>query len=203
MKRFLVCASFFLLVSSVSAAVAQEHESGAAAGSHGKSEAPEKNRAPWQWANFALLAGGLGFLIYKNAGPFFRGRTEEIRRGIEAAAKMKAEADARYAEMEQRLANLDVEIASLRRHACDETAAEAARLRQEIEREMMKIQEQAQRDIESAAKTARQELRAYSAELAVDLARQRIRERITPQDQDALVTSLAGDLKRKAFAETV
>lgn len=202
MKRFLLCVSVTLLMAA--AAVAQEHEGREAAGaaeSHGKAEGHGSEL--WKWANFVLLAGGLGFLIYKNAGPFFRNRTDEIRQGIDQATKMKADADARYASMEQRLASLDKEIDSIRRHSCDEAAAEAARIRKETERELAKIQEQAQRDIESAAKTARQELRAYSAGLAVDLAKQRIRERMTAQDQDALVKSLVGDLKRKAFAETV
>lgn len=206
MKRFVLCSSFLLLISAT--AVAQEHEAhqpateGKTEG-HDKAGEHEKNLTPWKWANFVLLAGGLGFLIYKNAGPFFRSRTEEIRRGIDDAAKMKADADARYDSMERRLANLDKEIASLRTSAGEEAAAEAARVRKDTERDIAKIQEQAQRDIESAAKTARQDLRAYSAELAVELAKQRIRERITPDDQDALVKSLAGDLKRKAFAETV
>ena len=64
---------------------------------HAEGEAPMPNEIWWKWANFALLAGGLGYLISKHAGPFFRSRTEEIQKGIQDAAKVRAEAEARAA----------------------------------------------------------------------------------------------------------
>ena len=29
----------------------------------------------WKWANFVLLAAGIGYLVGKNAGPFFSARS--------------------------------------------------------------------------------------------------------------------------------
>src|SRR5580700_9157769 len=49
-------------------------------------ESPQANASGrmlfWQWANFALLAGGLIYLAKKYAPPYFVKRSREIRKGI-------------------------------------------------------------------------------------------------------------------------
>lgn len=197
MRRF-----FLALVVSATLVAAQEaaHESAPAAGAkqeeHG-GHGGTSNLGTWKWINFLLLAGGLGYLLGKNAGPFFRSRTAEIRQGLDEAARTKADADARCAAMEQRLANLDQEIERLRANARQEAAAENERLRQETGRELHRIQTQAERDIESVAKGARQELRAYSTELASGLAEKKLRLYLTPEHQDSLVRGMVRDLEKK------
>ena len=100
---------------------------------------------------------------------------------------MRADADARAAAMEARLANLGVEVEAMRKSARDEAAQEGERIRQETQRELAKIQTNADHEIASALKTAQLELKSYSAQLAIELARAKVRERMTPDDQDALV----------------
>ncbi len=68
----------------------------------------------WKWANFLLLAGGIGYLIGKNAGPLFAARTRQIRKDIIEADEARKEAEARAAAVERRLAGLEAEIAALR-----------------------------------------------------------------------------------------
>lgn len=149
----------------------------------------------WKLANFVLLAGGLGYLIYKKGGAFFHARSEQIRKGIAEAAKFKEEAQARYAQIEQRLAGLTTEIEHLRKTAREESGAEGERVRLETERDLKKIQAQAGQEMASAFKAARQELRAYSAELAIRLAEQSIRGRITAEIEDQLVASTIAELE--------
>ncbi len=55
----------------------------------------------WKWANFAITAAGLGYLISKNLPPFFRSRTVSIQKGISEAQLTKREAEKRVAEMEE------------------------------------------------------------------------------------------------------
>ena len=154
----------------------------------------------WKWINFALLAGALGYFIAKKSGAFFGARSEQIRSGLAEAARLKQEAEARYAETERRLANISADIEQLRRQAREESTAEGDRVRRETERELQKTQAQAEHEISAAAKAARQELRAYSAELAIDLARQKIRRRMTPELDGALVASVAGQLEQRSEA---
>ncbi len=148
----------------------------------------------WSWANFALLAGGLGYLMAKFGGPWFASRSLEIRKGIADAEAIRAQAEARAADVERRLAGLQTEIESLKADARREQAAEAERLRQQTAADMARIQEHAAGEIEAAGKTARLQLKRYAAQLAIDLAEQKIRARMTPEVQTALVDGFARDL---------
>jgi F-type H+-transporting ATPase subunit b len=176
--------------------------SAAAEASHHEG-ASEDSLTLWKFANFALLVGVAGYFIKKKSGAFFAGRTAEIRQGLEEAARLKKDAEGRYAEMEERLASLGVEVENLRKQAGQESAAEGERIRAEMDREMQKIQAQAEQEIAAAAKAARQHLRAYSAELAVDLAAKRIRERLTPDSDSALVQAMLKDLEHRPSGEAV
>jgi len=166
---------------------AESHESGGHGG----------GMTGWKWANFALLAGGLGYLIAKTAPAFFTGRTAEIRRGITEAARLKADAEARAAEVEKRLANLGAEIEGLRATAKKEMEAENARLREETEQQLAKIRAQSEQEIASAAKAARMELKAFSAELAVELAEKQLRARMTAEAGRSLVAGFVKDLEQR------
>ena len=53
-----------------SASAGQEHAQTATKHGEGHEDAPMPHEIWWKWANFALLAGGLGYVIAKNAGPF-------------------------------------------------------------------------------------------------------------------------------------
>lgn len=141
----------------------------------------------WKWANFLIVAGLLGWMIRKHAGPFFDARSREIRKQMIEADEVRAEADRRTAEVEERLARLDAEIAAMKQEALAEQRAEAERFRARTAEEAAKIQSQAAAEIDSAGKQARLELRRYTAQLAVGLAERKIRERMTPAAQNALV----------------
>ncbi len=194
MKRWLL----ILLALALAAALLAAQEHSQAAGQEHAAEADAGHMTLWKLANFVLFAGAIGYILWKKAGGFFRARTEEIRKGITEASRLKEEAEARYAEIERRLASLDEEIQSLRAKAREEASAEQERARHEMERELKKIQAEAELEIAAAAKAARQELRAHSAELAVRLAALKIQQRITPEVEDTLVTSMARDLERQA-----
>jgi F-type H+-transporting ATPase subunit b len=148
----------------------------------------------WGWANFVLLVVGLGYIVKKNAGPYFLKRSLEIRKGMIEADEARAGADAKVAEVERRLASLEAEIEALRRDARQEGAAEAHRVRHEGAAEMAKIQHHLTDEIASAGKAARLELRRYSAELALGLAEQKIAARMSPETEDRLVTSFVAHL---------
>ncbi len=151
----------------------------------------------WKTVNFVLLAAGLGWLMYRLLPPFFRGRTRSIQKEIAEAQELKEKAEARTAEMERRMANLEHQIAELREAAKAELVAEEARIQQETEWAAARLEANAKGEIASALTQARRELRAFAAELAVDLARRKMEERMTPEIQERLVNSLADSLERR------
>ncbi len=162
------------------------HSEGAAAEGHGEKHEEEPSMM-WKWVNFLILAGGLGYLIGKNAPAFFKSRTEEIQKGIADATQMRKDADVRAAEMDKRMANLESEIAALRASAKSEIAAEADRLGAETAELLKKIQAHAEQEIASSAKHASLELKAYSAKLALDLAEAKLRGQMTAATERELL----------------
>jgi F-type H+-transporting ATPase subunit b len=195
---------FFLTIALTAAfCFAQEHGAAASGTEHAKAAAEHgeghesgqiANEMLWKWVNFAILFGGLAWLARKYGSPYFQTRAAAIRHGIEEARQMKADADARAAEIDRKIASLSTEVETLRRSSRDEIASEGARVRAETEQHLAKIQAQAEAEIEAAGKTASQQLKAHAAELAVKLAEDQLRNRLGPQDQSALVRSFTRNL---------
>jgi F0F1-type ATP synthase membrane subunit b/b' len=130
----------------------------------------------WKWANFVVLAGGLGYLIGKNGGPFFAARSVKIRQDMIDAGDVRQDA-------------------ALRADSGKEEEAETGRFGRHTAAEIAKTQAQAEQEIAAAGKAARLELKRYCADLAVGLAEQKIRARMTPETEDELVRGFIRDLK--------
>jgi F-type H+-transporting ATPase subunit b len=109
---------------------------------------------------------------------------------------VKEEAAAFAAGIEARLANLQSEIEKLRTDARAEMDAEGARIQRETERHLDRIREQAAQEIELLTRGAKDELRKYSAELAVNLAEQRIRAQMNPAMQQNLAQGFLHDMRK-------
>ncbi len=175
-----------------------QHAEGGKAEEHGEAQ-HGGGMELWKWANFALLAGGIGYAVRKNAGPFFARRNREIRKSMIEADELRAEADAKLSEIDTRLANLEAEIASLRQEAQREDSAEGERLREETAVEIAKIQAHAEQEIAATTKSALLELKRYSAALALELAEQKIRARMTAETEDLLIRSFVENLAQPAW----
>lgn len=149
----------------------------------------------WAWANFAILAGVLGYLIAKHGGPWFASRSAAIRRGIAEAEEIRKQAEAKAAEVDRKLAGLRPEVESLRKAAHSEQAAEGERIRQQTAADLARLREHEASEIVAAGKAARLELKRYAAQLAVDLAEQKIRRQMTPEVQVALIEGFTPGLR--------
>jgi F-type H+-transporting ATPase subunit b len=192
MKRLILAVWLAVLAAGLPAALAAEPEKKEA------TESGEGNLKIWEWANFLLLAGGLGYLIRKHAGPFYAARAAGIRRHLEESERTAKEAEARVAEVERRLANLDAEIAALRADAQRESAAEVERYAQQTAAEIANIGTNGEQEIAAAQKSARLELRRYAARLAVELAEQKVRARLDAETEKRLVGGFVRGLQPPA-----
>ena len=189
MKR-LSLAVFFLLASA--ALMRAQEQAGAAP----KTENTEPGIA-WKWANFAILAVGLGYLVNKNLPPFFRSRTAEIQQGIIEAQQMKRDAEARAAQVEARMQKLGEDIEQFRSQSREEMRQEGERIQQETAKQASHLEHLAQQEIEAASKAARRDLKDYAAKLALDLAEQRVRARLNAGTETALADGFVQDLQRQ------
>ena len=196
MKRLVIVA---LIAAGTFAGYAQtEHKDAEQRASETPAEGEHGGMEAWKWANFGLLAIGLGYLIQKNAGPFFAARSKKIQQDMLDAEEARKDAEKRAADVDRRLANLAAEIASLKAESQTEAKAETERSMQHTSAEIAKIQAHAESEIAAAGKAARMELKRYSAELAVELAEQKISARMTGEAQDNLVRGFVQDLKHPA-----
>ena len=163
-----------------------------------ESEKAGESLAVWRWANFALLALGLGYLIAKALPPLLQSRNEEIQRGIAEARKIRQDAEQRAAAVEAKTRALGADIERLKSESKAEMQQEAERIRQETAAQIARLQQKADDEIEASGKAARRELRAYAAKLALDLAEQRVRNRVDAGAGDALTVSFIRDLQRES-----
>jgi F-type H+-transporting ATPase subunit b len=148
----------------------------------------------WTFLNFLIIAGFIGWLVKKHGVPFLAARSGEIKAGLAAGEKAKAQADARSAEVKKQLANLDQEVSVMRANAKEEREREADRIRREAQSEMARVRAQAEQEIESSGKMARLEVQRAAAKLAIELAETKVRARMSPEIQRALLQGFLADL---------
>lgn len=140
----------------------------------------------FKWINFLTVFGALGWLLRKPMRAFFSGERAAIQAAINEGREASRQAEQRMAEIEQRLARLDQDVEALRKEAAANAVAEQQHIREAARREAERILATAQAEIESTGRAARLELRAFTARLAVNLAEQRIRQRLTADTHAAL-----------------
>jgi len=157
-------------------------------------KAAESSAEVWKWLNFAILAGVLGWLIAKNMGPVLVQRSAQIREGLAAGERAKAEAEAKAAAVQAKLAGLGQEVAQIQAEARADRDREATRITRETELEFERIQQQSAQEIESAAKLARLEVQRHAAKLAIELAEQKVRARMSPDTQSGLLHNFLASL---------
>jgi F-type H+-transporting ATPase subunit b len=142
--------------------------------------------------NFAVIFFAVAGLLRKTLPGYFKGRTTTIQKGIEEARTMSEDARRRLAEVEGRLSRLDADIAAMQREADENAKAEEQRLLAAGEEERRRIVASAEQEIEMAANSARRELKAYVAELAVQLAEKKIR--VSNDTDEALVRAFTAQM---------
>ncbi|HWX55259.1 MAG TPA: ATP synthase F0 subunit B [Verrucomicrobiae bacterium] len=142
--------------------------------------------------NFAIVIGILWRVLSSILPGMFKGRSESLQKRMEEARQATHDARVRLADVESRLAGLDVEIARMRREAEESARAEEQRIRNSSEEERRRIVQSAEQEIAQAASAARRELKAYVAELAVDLAEKKIN--VTPSVDQTLLREFTAQI---------
>jgi F0F1-type ATP synthase membrane subunit b/b' len=145
----------------------------------------------WKFVNLAIFVIALVFAMRKFFGvpAMFRDRKETIKRELAKAQEERDAALQKLKEVEARLGLLDKEVASIKEQSVREAAEERERIAHSTEAEIVKLSEQAAREIESAGKAARKELRRYTAEQSVRLAEEIVRREMKPEDDARLIAS--------------
>ena len=142
----------------------------------------------WKFFNLAVFVGVLVYILRRRLREALRGRRENIRRELIRAQQERDAAVEKLKEVEERLNRLDAEVEKVQQEAKREAAEERERIAWAAESESARLSEQAQREIESAGKAARQELRRFAAEQSVRRAEEMIRRELGSDDDARLIS---------------
>jgi F-type H+-transporting ATPase subunit b len=146
-------------------------------------------------ANFVLLAAGLVYFLKSPAAAYLASRSTQIRHDLVTAAQMREAASAQLAEITQKMQALPAELEALKRQGAEDVRAEQARITQAAAAERERLLEQMRREIDMRMRVARRDLTEHAARLAVNVAEERIKRVITPDDQLRLIDRYAAQLK--------
>lgn len=140
----------------------------------------------WQWSNLLLLVAVLVYFGRKPVSSFLAERRSSISGDLDSADQVLREAEARLAEWSARAAQLDDEVADIKRVARAAAEQESARIVAEARAVAERIRRDATSAVEREAERARLRLRHETAELAVSSAERILVEQVQPGDADRL-----------------
>jgi F-type H+-transporting ATPase subunit b len=154
---------------------------------------------PAKWINFIALVALLYWMLvipppaiqeifsFPGLKVVFRERAKAIIAARDLAAEQHREAAAMLHDSEQRLERIEEEVTELVAGARSDAEREKERAVVDGKAQAAKIAEVAQREIAHQRVSARRRLRAFVADLAVNMAEQSLTEHLTADDQDRLI----------------
>jgi F-type H+-transporting ATPase subunit b len=137
--------------------------------------------------NFAVLFGGLTYILYKPLRNFLTKRSRDIRAALDEARDARREAEQKLEEARRRIAALEDEVTGMKREAERKGLKEQAKIKALAEKEAIRIRSFAQQEIDLQLKAGIQELKEYTAEIAASLAEARMKDKITEEGQSKLI----------------
>lgn len=149
-------------------------------------------------ANFLILVGALVYFLKSPIATYLGTRSSQIRQDLVTATEMRQAAATQLSEIEQKMRALPAELEALKARGAEDVTAERQRIAQAAAVERERLLAHTRREIDNRLRTARRELTMHAAELAMQIARQRIERNITPEDQIRLVDRYATQLRGEA-----
>ena len=150
----------------------------------------------WPVANFIIFLGVIYYFANKPFTEYLASRSASIRKDLVEAAELKATATAQLATIEQKLQALPGELMTLRNRGAEDIKAEEARIAAAATADRERLLEQTRREIELQVRLAKKEILEHAADLSVQLATQRIKTEVTPEDQARLVDRYLDQVKK-------
>jgi F0F1-type ATP synthase membrane subunit b/b' len=125
-----------------------------------------------------------------------RKKSADISDSIRLSDESRDEAARKYSESEVRLAGLEADVRRMKSEAEGDAQREKERIARLAAEESERIRRFTEQEIEEHLRAGVRELKAYAAEKATSLARERIRKKLTPEGQAALIDKSIERLSR-------
>jgi F-type H+-transporting ATPase subunit b len=137
--------------------------------------------------NFAVLAIGLFLILRKPVAQTFSNRIKGIQHQLDELEEKKKAAEEELAQYNRQLAKLEEEAETIVQEYIRQGNEARSRILEAAQASAKKLEEQAQRNIESEFKKVKKQLVQDVMEKALAKAEQKIKTSITPDDQNKLV----------------
>lgn len=137
--------------------------------------------------NFLILFGGLAFVMRKPIKALLAKRTADVAEAIRQAEAARAEAETKAGESWAKVAGLEEEVRGLKIAAEQEGCRQTERIARAAAEEAERLKKFTRQELEEQVRQGVVELKSYAAARATDLARERIRKRLTSEAQAALI----------------
>ena len=174
-----VSLSLLLIIVTASAALA-------AGGGHADSGALLKDFF-WRALNFVIMAGILIYFVTKPVKNALKGRTETIANDLEEAQKAREEAEAKFAEYDEKLNKAEAEIEQIAADLKKEGEIERDKIIAAAKEQAEKIKQEAEKSAAFEVARTRAELQQEAARLAVELAEELLKKNVNDKDQSNMV----------------
>jgi len=150
----------------------------------------------WPALNLAILLGALVYFGRQPVRDFFASRKGRIQGELDAAARALAEAESRYADWQRKLTVLDAEMTRIREQARQRAESEREHILADASAAAERIRGDARAAVDQELRRAREELRREAAELAIEIAAETLRARVTDADRSRLVDEFIETIER-------
>ncbi|MCE5313199.1 MAG: ATP synthase F0 subunit B [Nitrospiraceae bacterium] len=152
----------------------------------------------WKILNFVILVVILYYFAkFMNIKGYFQQRKDLIENSIRESREAKELALKALAEVEERLKLKDSEVQAIIANAESSGQKEKERLIAEGEQLKAKILEQAKANIEYETRLAKEAIKTEAVEAAMQLAEQKIRQKLSKEDQEKLLSDSFRKLEGK------
>lgn len=169
----------------------------AAGGGEGGDHAAEMKDFAWRVANFLVLMGLLYWMMWKKIRAFFTGRREEIKSSLEEAEVVKADAEKKFKEYDEKLKKAEEEIQNISAMIRQQGEEEKQRIIADAGRAAEKMKEDAKARMDQELKKARNELRLEASELAIQMAEDILKKKVTKEDHEGMVREYLDRMVKK------
>ena len=150
----------------------------------------------WKFLNLAIFTAVAIYILRRPISSALASRRDAIRQELIQAREQKARAVAKLSEADSLLSGVDADVRAVQKQSQQEAESERQRVAAATAREIEKLKQQAEREIETADKVARKQLRHFFATRSVAVARDTVRSRLRPEDDRQLIEDSIGELRR-------
>lgn len=151
----------------------------------------------WRIVNFIILLYILYKLMWKKMKSFFASRREGIQSSLDEAEVVKADAEKKFKEYDEKIKKAEEEIQGISAMIKAQGEEEKKRIIADAERASVKMKEDAKARMEQELKKAKNELRLEASELAVQMAEDILKKKVTKEDHEGMVREYLDRMVKK------